>query len=174
LGKQAFRSNNTVVKPLPLTAEFADQAMLLTQQVFKDDDQESIKRCFEEATRPGSHTDFMEAHECSDIRYWVAIENGVVTGVTGFYNEIPTPEAIWVGWFCVHPDHRKQGLGTDLLRFTIQRAKDEGYECLKLFTSDLDDERAAHHLYERFGFVETHRESRENYEAIFLRLDLQT
>lgn len=159
--------------PVPLTPEFADDAMRLAQQVFKNDDQEEIRLCFRAALDPDSEPEFMAAHECSDIRYWVVIENGMVAGVTGFYNEIHTPKTIWVSWFCVHPDHRNRGLGTDLLQFTIQRAVDEGYECLKLFTSDLDDEQSAHRLYARCGFVETHREPRSGYEAIFLRLDLQ-
>lgn len=161
------------MKPVPLTPEFAAAALLLAQQIFKDDDQELIRLCFSASLDTGREPEFMKAHECSDIRYWVAVKGSKVVGVTGFYNKIHTPETIWVSWFCVHADHRKRGLGTDLLRFTIDQAKQEGYEYLKLFTADHDDERAAHRLYERFGFVETHRERRYEQDLIFLQLALR-
>ncbi len=155
-----------------LKPEFVAEAMLLTQRVFKDDDQSTIRTCFQEAVDPGSQPKFMKAHECSDIRYWVALVNERVVGVTGFYDKIHMPGVIWVSWFCVHPDHQKAGIGTALLQFTIQQARAEGYEYLKLFTANHEDERAAHRLYKRFGFEETHRERREGQELIFLQLKL--
>lgn len=87
--------------------------------------------------------------------YWVAInERGELVGITGLYREPrDRPSLIWLGWFGVHPHHRNRGLGTRLLKFTIEVAIARGYSTMRIYTSTDPNEIQAHRLYERFGFV---------------------
>lgn len=100
-----------------------------------------------------------------NCRYWVAIDSQTgVVGVTGLYQ---TPkdkhEAYWLGWTCVDPQTRGQGVGKQLIEFAIEQAKSSGISYLRLYTSDLPDYAIAVKLYERRGFELTNQ-VKENYQ----------
>ena len=81
----------------------------------------------------------------SVYRYWVALnENGDIIGTTGLYSEKDDfHEAIWLSWFCVDPDVRGQGIGKQLIEFSIEMARSYGKKYLRLYTSDDPNEAAA-------------------------------
>jgi len=57
----------------------------------------------------------------------------------------------------VSPQHRGQGIGTELLNFTFQKAVDEGYDGVSLDLSFHNPK--AKKLYEKLGCQETNRKT---------------
>jgi GNAT superfamily N-acetyltransferase len=87
-------------------------------------------------------------------RYWVAVNSQAeVLGITGLYTLRENSETYWLGWTCVAPEARGQGIGAKLIDFAISQAKNNSEaNYLKLYTSDLPDFAIARQLYERRGF----------------------
>jgi len=86
--------------------------------------------------------------------YWVALDkqNNVI-GITGLYldDDFADKEStVWLGWFGVHPQYRRQGIGSALLEFAINEAKQRQYEVMKIYTTIYVSE--AHKLYGKYGF----------------------
>ena len=86
---------------------------------------------------------------------WAAVnEGGDVCGTTGLYMyKKDEKEAVWLCWFCVDPEYRGQGIGKNLLEFSIEKAKESGKAFLRLYTSDDPSEAAAQGLYEKYGLA---------------------
>ncbi len=55
----------------------------------------------------------------------------------------------------VRPDRRGRGVGGDLLRHTIERARDRGCTLVQLMSNNRREE--AHRFYRALGFVESHK-----------------
>jgi len=88
--------------------------------------------------------------------YWVAVnEEKRVIGITGIYNDKYDSSIVWLGWFGVHPAHRRLGIGSMLLQYAIDEASRKDAAKLRLYTSSDPNERAAHELYRKFGFKQT-------------------
>lgn len=86
-------------------------------------------------------------------RYWAAVNSQAdVLGITGLYTRSGNSETYWLGWTCVNPEARGQGIGAKLVDFAVSQAKNSGANYLKLYTSDLPDYAIARQLYERRGF----------------------
>lgn len=88
-------------------------------------------------------------------KYWVSLNNdGKIIGVIGIYfRECDKYEILWVSWFCVDKDYRRKGIGETLLNHVISYAKKNNKKILKIYTSDIDEEKNAQILYEKFGFI---------------------
>ncbi|NJP03937.1 GNAT family N-acetyltransferase [Candidatus Gracilibacteria bacterium] len=87
--------------------------------------------------------------------YWMVMDEMTQTaqGVIGLYAEdFDESEALWLGWFAVHPEARGKGLGTSLLRFAEDQALQRGKKFLRVFTDDEAD--VALPMYRRYGFVD--------------------
>src|SRR5215510_2108546 len=97
-----------------------EQAIEVAHQTFPPPQEEDPATGFRASLVPG--------RDPNRQRYWVAIDQntGAVIGTTGLYK---TPrdfdDALWVGWMCVTPPRRGQGVGKDLLEFTIAMARNE-------------------------------------------------
>lgn len=94
------------------------------------------------------------------LEYWIAYnrESLDVVGLIGLYTESDDEkDQIWLGWYCVDPDVRGQGLGNRLLHYAVDIAKQKGYKQLKLYTTMANEYSAARRLYERVGFRDTTR-----------------
>jgi GNAT superfamily N-acetyltransferase len=86
--------------------------------------------------------------------FWIAVDEktGSVLGTTGLYRyNRDASEAVWLAWFCVAPETRRRGVGSRLIDFSIQEAKNAGSRYLRLYTSDYPREKAAQILYESRG-----------------------
>lgn len=86
-------------------------------------------------------------------KYFVATDGkGNVLGTTGLYQ---TPrdasDSLWVGWMSVRPAFRGKGIGDSLMQFTIDEARKDGAQNLRLYTSTTKGELAAQSLYEKHG-----------------------
>ena len=98
--------------------------------------------------------------------YWVALEKEEVVGIVGLYQPKEDSESYWLGWYAVHPDRRKKGIGKKLLTFAIEKTKRDGKKSLKLYTSDSPKERIAQTVYEKMGFEEIDRYPKNDYIEI--------
>ena len=77
---------------------------------------------------------------------FVATKNRVILGtVTSITYE---QRLSWIGMMLVHPEHRRQGIGRDLMGQVLAYLQGRGVTCIKLDATPL-----GFHLYEQLGFV---------------------
>jgi predicted N-acetyltransferase YhbS len=77
---------------------------------------------------------------------FVAEEEGEIIGAVA---TITYGRALaWIGMMLVHPDHRRKGLGSQLMRCAIERLRDMGTACIKLDATPL-----GRPVYEALGFL---------------------
>lgn len=126
---------------------------------------------------PKKFQGFLKGFGISDLIYWVAMEANDVVGIIGLYTDNDAEEAVWLGWFCVSPRFRGKGIGSQLLELAIEEAKSRGKKFLRLYTSTSPLERAAHRLYEAYGFKLIKREPWPNddtIEKLYYQLTLES
>lgn len=145
---------------VPLSKELINDAMILMKTVFPyKQDQKYAKWSFTDSLK----------HPNSDKQYWLAVNpQGKLVGITGLYHDYRDKNIAWLGWFGVHPQHRRQGLGSMLLEFAISEAEKRGFSVLKLYSSFDENERAAHFLYRKYGFIEIVSDKKAD-KIIFLK-----
>ena len=138
-----------------LTTETSEEAINLLDLVFVDQGNEPARIAFLASLDPEQYKEFLLGVKITELRYWLTIDDsGKVVGTTGLYcYEIDKEETYWLGWFCVHPNARNQGIGTRLLQFSIEEAKKHGKKFLRLYTSTDPNESDAHKLYEKHKFI---------------------
>ena len=89
------------------------------------------------------------------FRYYLAIHEGLVVGITGHYPPEDGRPEIWLGWFGVLPSKRSHGYGSEILYQTSVIIHGFGQQEMRLYSGDRDEERPAHKLYTRMGFEVT-------------------
>jgi len=113
----------------------------------------------------------------AEAHYWVALnEDGDVIGVTGLYKYLnDKDDSLWLGWTCVSPMVRGKGIGGQLVDFAIAKARSEGKQFLKLYTSNHPNEATAQYLYERRGLqIVSEKEIRGTpFKRIYRELELK-
>jgi ribosomal protein S18 acetylase RimI-like enzyme len=83
----------------------------------------------------------------------IAETNSMVTGVSGFSpDKYDWPDILWLNWFYVHPEYRRQGIGSALMRFTLDRIRKFDIRKVYLDTDSDPFYAPAISLYEHFGF----------------------
>ena len=144
----------------PLIQTRLEEAINLVNLVFPEEIEEPPGEEIPASLEPEKYQDFLLKYQMSDIRYWLAIDGSdKVAGTVCLYcYEADKAEAFWLGWFCVHPEVRNNGIGTALLRFAINKARTGSKKFLRLYTSTEPNELDAHRLYEKHGFKLTGRE----------------
>jgi ribosomal protein S18 acetylase RimI-like enzyme len=106
--------------------------------------------------------------------YWVYIKDNKVTGIVGLYEMPHGKEACWLGWFCVDPNYRRQGIGSLLLDYAIGVARKRNKKYLRLYTTTDPNEADAQILYEKKGFKITKQnvQKRGPYDVFYRELRL--
>jgi GNAT superfamily N-acetyltransferase len=133
-----------MAKIYPLSKNKLDEAISLVAKIFPDREDRKIARINLEESL------FLKN---SGKWYWVAADkSGKLVGVTGLYLDAKDEDVIWLGWFGVHPEYRRLGIGSCLLEYTSGEAKRRGFNCLKIYTSLDNGTKAARSLYELHGF----------------------
>lgn len=66
----------------------------------------------------------------------------------------------------VAPEAQGRGLGRELLAFAEQRASDAGFREIRLYTNEAMTKNID--LYERFGYVETHRAVERGLRLVYM------
>ncbi|MGE4234175.1 MAG: GNAT family N-acetyltransferase [Bacteriovoracia bacterium] len=84
--------------------------------------------------------------------YWILVaRNGAVVGGFGL-----TPHFIrspwWIDWMVIHPNYRGNRIGHAMMKALLATAKKMGADSLTVYTSSAQEEAAANHLYQKFGF----------------------
>ncbi|MDG5776032.1 GNAT family N-acetyltransferase [Haloarculaceae archaeon H-GB2-1] len=74
---------------------------------------------------------------------------GEIVGATAFNEDRTDAETLWIRYVTVRDDYRGEGVGPPLLTFTVARARDRGYERVKIAVNNPFAYQAAY----RAGFV---------------------
>ncbi|GAA5117153.1 GNAT family N-acetyltransferase [Alloalcanivorax gelatiniphagus] len=116
--------------------------------------------------RPGPlMTDYAAAmHE---TEAWVALDGAVVVG---FLLLVAEDDAMLLDNVAVLPSHHGRGVGRTLLELAESRAVASGRRRIRLYTHVTMVENQA--LYERTGYVETHRGGEEGMVRVFYEKEL--
>lgn len=111
--------------------------------------------------RPGPmDTDYAAA--VADTEAWVAEADGAVVG---FLLLVAEPDGMLLDNVAVLPSHHGQGVGRALLVLAEDRARAAGRTRIRLYThvTMVENQR----LYERTGWVETHRTTEHGFTRVF-------
>lgn len=100
----------------PLTESNVENAIKLAHVVFKDDatTPNSPATAFRASLDPSQYPEFIEKKHIRNLRFYVAIDqdSNRVIGTTGLHTVSTDPDTIVrLGWFCVHPQFRRKGIG---------------------------------------------------------------
>jgi ribosomal protein S18 acetylase RimI-like enzyme len=103
-------------------------------------------------------------------KYWiyVAKDKGKIVGFKIWYEDSPKKIYSWLG--AVHPDYRRKGISTKLMKIQFNQAKKLGYQIVEVKTHKGHSEMIS--LLNKEGFKETKRDSNHwkeslNKEAIY-------
>ena len=133
--------------------ETSFQIIPLTQELFKDAVDVVMRAELDTREEVEHHLQHLDAH-------FVAIEDGKVVGVIGWYQDnvqyadeamgdkFPGEEAYWVGFFAVDKNYQKKGIGAALLQKLEESVKEKQSD--KLWVSSVPETRS---YYESKGFV---------------------
>ena len=111
--------------------------------------------------RPGPmDTDYLAA--VSDTEAWVAESD---SEVVGFLLLVSEDDGMLLEGVAVLPGHHGQGVGRDLLVLAEERATALGHARIRLYTHETMVENQR--LYERNGYVETHRGGEQGFTRVF-------
>ena len=108
------------------------------------------------------------ARRIADKQAWVLEDAERVVGVLVLEE---TPGGLLLDNIAVRPECHGKGYGRTLIEFAEAEAKRRGYRQISLYTHMLMTENIA--LYQRVGFVETHRVSEKGYDRVYMTKQLQ-
>lgn len=103
-----------------------------------------------------------------DHEVWVLEAAGEVVAVLELVAE---PDRLWIENVAVAPGWQGRGLGRRLLRHAEDEARRRGLPALGLLTNERYVANIA--MYERYGFVETHREPHLGTDLVHFRKPLE-
>lgn len=158
----------------PLSKENIQEAIKLVNSVFPRDAllENNPANAYRVSLEPEKHRDFYKKFDLEFLKYFVVTESesDKILGVTGFYRRYKDPEdLIWLGWYCIEPSQRNKGFGKEILNWTINNAKENGYKRMRLYTSTDPNEEIAQKLYEKLGFnlIEEKIDSVSPYKTLY-------
>ncbi len=73
-------------------------------------------------------------HKEIDCEYFVVYYKNIPCAITGYYDFDGKHENAFMGWFGVHPDFRKMGIGSKVFDFTFNLVKKRKYKYFRLYT----------------------------------------
>ena len=101
--------------------------------------------------------EFVQSFNPDKDRIWLAETNGRIIGsiaIAGY-----SRAKAQLRWFLAHPDHRKLGLGKELMNEALQFCKEHKYKTIFLWTTS--ELAVAAHLYTRFDFKKTEEKTHD-------------
>lgn len=90
--------------------------------------------------------------------------------VIGTIELIPQPDHLWIQNVAIRPDHQGQGLGRRLLAHAEDEARTRGLPAMGLLTNERYTANIA--MYQRYGYVETHRTHYQGTDLVHFRKTL--
>jgi ribosomal protein S18 acetylase RimI-like enzyme len=79
---------------------------------------------------------------------------------------LPEDEAMLLDNVAVHPDMQGRGYGRALIAFAEKLSIERGFTAIRLYTNEAMIENVR--LYERLGFVETHRAEEKGFRRVYM------
>lgn len=71
------------------------------------------------------------------FKFWIVYSNSTPIGISGIYTVNCDPESIWLNWFGILPNFRRQGFGKKMLLKTIEKCLElEYFRYFRLHTSE--------------------------------------
>jgi ribosomal protein S18 acetylase RimI-like enzyme len=80
---------------------------------------------------------------------------------------LPEEETMLLDNVAVSPDMQGRGYGRLLIAFAERLSIDHGFKAIRLYTNEAMSENIR--LYERLGFVETHRAEEKGFRRVYMR-----
>lgn len=93
---------------------------------------------------------------------WVAEEDGHAVGIVVL---IPQADHLLVENIAVRPSAQARGIGRRFLELADERARELGYDEVRLYTHETMTENIAY--YPRRGYTETHRGGQDGFRRVF-------
>jgi hypoxanthine-DNA glycosylase len=158
--KKELHMNVTIEK---LTKNSLAQAENLRDKVFgKTTKTEALT--LRASLNPKEYKNVYEDSYIKDMEYWIAKSNNEAIGIVGLYtHKYEKDNSCWLGWFAVEPKFRGNKIGKKLLDFAVNKAKERGYEYLKLYTYDSNEFKIAKELYKKEKFKQFDSKNKELY-----------
>lgn len=103
------------------------------------------------------------AQRIADEQAWVLEAGGQVAGILVLEE---APDGFLLDNIAVRPECQGKGYGRMLIEFAEAEARRRGFSEVRLYTHVLMTENIA--LYQRVGFVETHRVSEKGYDRVYM------
>lgn len=164
------------MKIIPLSKKYYKKASKLVNSVFLDEDYSPSKEL--KASLSKKNLKKFQKHyynELLNLKYYIAVDAyNSVLGVIGLYTlKNDSKDNIWLGWYCVSPEHRGNKIGKKLLEFAIEEAKRQGKNYLSLYTSTDDNEALAQKIYDINNFDIIYIKDMKDYSLLYRRKNLQ-
>lgn len=112
--------------------------------------------------RPGPMDDDYARRVSEDEVWVIAPGTGPLEGLLVL---AARPDHLLLDNIAVDPEHQGEGLGRTLLDLAERRAGEQGFDSIRLYTHHLMVENRS--IYERDGYVETHRETEHGLGRVF-------
>ncbi len=100
------------------------------------------------------------------LDYWLVKQNEKYIGICGLYAYKAYKQDAWLGWFGITKSERRKGFGSKVLSLMMEQAKAKGFENLRLYTDEVDNQDAVK-LYEKFGMT---KEIYKNADDVFFEM----
>lgn len=84
--------------------------------------------------------------------YWLIYDGDTCIGVSGLYYYDIDPTSAWLGWFGILPQYQNKGYGSKSLTMFMNEARDRKFECVRLYTDEIDNADAVN-FYIKKGMV---------------------
>lgn len=162
---------------VPLSNENIEETIALANSIFPHDvasnnpPEAGLRKSLESVLGQKSWRSSTKGKEFSRLNYWVMLDDETkrVVGFTGLYAFADAPHEVWLGWFGLDASTRGKGLGRELLEWTMNTAREEGYTLFKLYTTTDPLETAAQKLYDSCGLkvVREEHEVGDEYTTIY-------
>jgi len=151
-----------VIKIQELSEETLEKGIKLVESIFElgSTDLDHPKRFLPASLHPETKKSkrVYASTGCTELKYFVVIDNGKVVGITGYYTlKKDQKQADWLAWFAVDKKYRRKRLGTKLLNFIKNNAKERKKKFLRLYTDEKKD-KVAQLFYEKVGLKSTKKE----------------
>lgn len=91
-------------------------------------------------------------YEDDHVKYYIAYDEDEAIGISGTYNYGDDNTTVWLAWFGVVPEKRRKHYGEEILKQTMEIAKQKGFKVIRLYTDAVGNATAIK-LYEKLGFV---------------------
>jgi len=96
-------------------------------------------------------------------RVHVLVADGEVAGILVL---LPDDGAMLLDNVAIRPDQQGHGYGRVLIAFVEKIAREHGFRAIRLYTNEAMIENIG--LYERLGFVETHRAQEKGFRRVYM------